>query len=300
VIIHRWRRWIGSPFVNRPVLDNCEARTHTLPKLNPECSGGSGGLGGLGGPDRGDDPACGDDPDASANSANSQTTDISLGIVEVDRMHPRVGRLGRLDTDFYPQKENTMSNSSTGKGYAGGRRGGFGNFGDNWPGSAVMDAMNQFRGQFESGRSGMRMGRGDVRAAVMALLAEKPMHGYQIIQEISERSGGVWKPSPGSVYPTLQLLTDEGLISVEESNGRKTYSLTDEGRAVADAADHPAPWDTESVRDGMRGTALPKAGIELAQAAAQVGRSGTPAQVTEAVAVLDEARRKLYAILAKD
>ena len=74
-----------------------------------------------------------------------------------------------------------------------------------------------------------RMGRGDVRAAVLALLAEQPMHGYQIIREIEERSGGSWKPSPGSVYPTLQLLADEGLISAEESNGRKIYSLTDGG-----------------------------------------------------------------------
>jgi DNA-binding PadR family transcriptional regulator len=102
------------------------------------------------------------------------------------------------------------------------------------------------------------------------------------------------------VYPTLQLLADEGLIGVEESNGRKTYTLTEEGRAVAEAAEGNAPWATEGVRESMRGTALPKAGIELAQAAAQVGRSGNPAQIDEAVAVLDEARRKLYSILAQD
>jgi DNA-binding PadR family transcriptional regulator len=146
----------------------------------------------------------------------------------------------------------------------------------------------------------MRMGRGDVRAAVLALLAEKPMHGYQIIQEITERSGGAWKPSPGSVYPTLQLLADEGLIGVEESNGRKTYTLTDEGRTAAEAAEGQTPWNTEGMRETMRGTALPKAGIELAQAAAQVGRTGKPAQIDEAVAVLNEARRKLYSILAED
>jgi DNA-binding PadR family transcriptional regulator len=127
------------------------------------------------------------------------------------------------------------------------------------------------------------------------------MHGYQIIHEIEERTGGAWKPSPGSVYPTLQLLADEGLISAEESNGRKTYSLTDEGKKAADAAaDRPAPWDAPSAKDGGRTTALPKAGIALAQATAQVGHSGTPEQVDEAVAVLDEARRKLYAILARD
>ena len=172
--------------------------------------------------------------------------------------------------------------------------------GDSWTGSAVWDAMEQLRGQFEQ-KAGTRMGRGDVRAAVLAILAEKPMHGYQIMAEIEERSGGTWKPSPGSVYPTLQLLADEGLIRAEESGGRKTYSLTEEGRLVADAAaDRSAPWEAQGSRPGGRAGALPKAGLDLAQAAAQVGRSGKPAQVDEAVAVLDEARRKLYAILAKD
>jgi DNA-binding PadR family transcriptional regulator len=160
--------------------------------------------------------------------------------------------------------------------------------------------VEQLRGQFEQ-KVGPRMGRGDVRAAVLALLAEKPMHGYQIIQEIEERSGGAWKPSPGSVYPTLQLLADEGVISVEESNGRKTYSLTDEGRKAADAApDAKAPWEAQGAREHGRAGALPKAGIELAQAAAQVGRSGNPEQVAKAVDVLNEARRKLYSILAQD
>jgi DNA-binding PadR family transcriptional regulator len=179
----------------------------------------------------------------------------------------------------------------------GARRGGRG---EGWPASAMWEAMEQFRGQFQQ-KAGPRMGRGDVRAAVLALLAENPMHGYQIIHEIEQRSGGSWKPSPGSVYPTLQLLADEGLISAEESNGRKTYSLTDDGRAAASAAgDRPAPWEAQGSRDGSHVTALPKAGIELAQAAAQVGRTGTPEQVSQAVAVLDEARRKLYSILAQD
>ena len=189
-----------------------------------------------------------------------------------------------------------MHGSSTGQTFGQGRGGGA----EGWPGAAVWEAMEQLRGQFER-KVGPRMGRGDVRAAVLALLAEKPMHGYQIIHEIEERSGGARKPSPGSVYPTLQLLADEGLIGAEESNGRKTYSLTDEGRAVADAAgDKSAPWEAGSAREPGRHGALPKAGIELAQATAQVGRSGSPAQVEQAVAVLDEARRKLYAILAQD
>jgi len=169
---------------------------------------------------------------------------------------------------------------------------------EGWPGAAMWEAFEHLRGQFEQ-KAGGRMGRGDVRAAVLALLAEKPMHGYQLIHEIEERSGGTWKPSAGSVYPTLQLLADEGLISAEESNGRKTYSLTPEGQKLVDAgAGTAAPWKTENSR-GFHRAALPKAGLELAQAAAQVGRSGSPAQVTEATAVLDEARRKLYSILAQ-
>ena len=103
------------------------------------------------------------------------------------------------------------------------------------------------------------------------------------------------------MYPTLQLLADEGLIDAEEADGRKTYSLTEEGRAVAGAAaDRSAPWEAHSGRDSGRATTLPKAGIDLAQAAAQVGRSGNAEQVKQAVAVLDEARRKLYSILAQD
>ena len=188
-----------------------------------------------------------------------------------------------------------MSNAFTG-GSFGARRGA----GDNWPGTAIWDAMEQLRGQFEQ-KASTRMGRGDVRAAVLAILAEKPMHGYQIMAEIEERSGGAWKPSPGSVYPTLQLLADEGLIQAEESNGRKTYSLTPEGREVAEgAAAKSAPWESSSTHDSGRTSALPKAGIDLAQAVAQVGRSGSPEQVKEAVAVLDDARRKLFSILAQD
>ena len=127
------------------------------------------------------------------------------------------------------------------------------------------------------------------------------MHGYQIIHEIEERSGGAWKPSPGSEYPTLQLLADEGLISAEESNGRKTYSLTDEGKKKAGAnADQSAPWEAHGTEHSGRRSALPKAGIDLAQAVGQVGRTGSAEQVAEAVAVLDDARRRIYAILARE
>ena len=167
-------------------------------------------------------------------------------------------------------------------------------FSTGFSGAAVWDAFDQLRSQFEP-KPASRVGRGDVRAAVLALLAERPMHGYQIIQEIEERSGGAWKPSAGSVYPTLQLLADEGLVQVEEANGRKTYALTDAGAAVPAGA---APWQASA--SSSKHGALPKAGLELAQATAQVGRSGSAEQTAQAVAVLDEARRKIYAILAQD
>ena len=191
-----------------------------------------------------------------------------------------------------------MSGSFLGDAFGG--RGG--NNTPGWPMSNILEGLEQLRTQFEQKASTTpRMNKGDVRSAVLSLLLEQPMHGYQIIREIEDRSGGSWKPSPGSVYPTLQLLTDEGLVQAEESNGRKTYSLTAEGRAAAgdETTERTAPWESAGSRDGGRMTALPKAGIELAQAAAQVGRTGDKEQVAQAVEILDEARRKLYSILAQ-
>ncbi len=191
-----------------------------------------------------------------------------------------------------------MSGSFLGDAFGG--RGG--NNTPGWPMSNILEGLEQLRSQFEQKTaSAPRMNKGDVRSAVLSLLLEQPMHGYQIIREIEDRSGGSWKPSPGSVYPTLQLLTDEGLVQAEESNGRKTYSLTAEGRAAAgdETTERTAPWESAGSRDGGRMTALPKAGIELAQAAAQVGRTGDKEQVARAVEILDEARRKLYSILAQ-
>lgn len=166
-------------------------------------------------------------------------------------------------------------------------------------GSGLWDAVGNLR-EMLGQRPFPRMGRGDVRAAILALLSEEPMHGYQIIHEIEQRSGGAWKPSAGSVYPTLQMLADEGLVDVSESDGKKTYALTDAGREQADAAEGPAPWESPAAQDAAHAVALPRAGAKLAQAAMQIGRSGSKAQIDEAVGVLDDARRKLYAILARD
>ena len=142
-------------------------------------------------------------------------------------------------------------------------------------------------------------GRANVRAAVLALLTERPMHGYEMITELETRTGGMWRPSPGSVYPTLQLLEDEGLITSEESDGRKRFTLTEAGRAAAEQAG-PAPWEQPVDDDLMRNLGeLREAGFGAMTALRQVMTTGTDEQRQRAVEVIVEARRKLYAILAE-
>jgi len=179
------------------------------------------------------------------------------------------------------------------------KSGGHGSFNPGQAGDAMWQAMDQLRASFDK-RVGTRMGRGDVRAAVLALLVEGPMHGYQMIREIEERTSGRWKPSAGSVYPTLQLLADEGLVTTEMSQDRKVYSLTDTGREEAERAAESTPWAPSDKGDGSSMGAVPKAGIELAQAVAQVVRNGSSEQHKKAAEVLDETRRRIYSILAQD
>jgi DNA-binding PadR family transcriptional regulator len=147
---------------------------------------------------------------------------------------------------------------------------------------------------------GPKVGRGDVRAAILALLTEEPMHGYQIITELTERSGGVWRPSPGSVYPTLQAMEDQGLVTASKSEGRRVFSLTDEGRAAADAAgDGPAPW--EDAARGANRSLVDLRGLMMAVGAAvmQMGRAGSEEQIKAVGEILDETRRRIYLILAE-
>ena len=150
------------------------------------------------------------------------------------------------------------------------------------------------------GPRGRRMGgrgrapRGDVRSAVLLLLAEEPMHGYQLMQAIADRSGGRWTPSPGAIYPTISQLEDEGLVTVTAESGRKLVTLTDAGREQVEA---------------FRASANPFAGFEtgpdlratleqLHHAVRQVGRTGTEAQRAAAADILEQARRSLYLLLA--
>ncbi|GAA3100360.1 PadR family transcriptional regulator [Nonomuraea salmonea] len=139
-----------------------------------------------------------------------------------------------------------------------------------------------------------------MRAAILALLAEEPRNGYQIIQEIAERSEGGWKPSPGAVYPALQQLTDEGLVISEENEGRKTFKLTQEGLDYIEAhADEVrAPWDDMRPDIDDNTADLWHIARQSAFAMMQVLQTGNDAQIREARKTLVETRRKLYQILA--
>lgn len=189
-----------------------------------------------------------------------------------------------------------------GRGGRGGRRAAFGPFGPGGPGFGPGGpgfGPGPWGGRGRGGPRG-RARRGDVRASILALLKDRPMHGYEMIQEIAERSGGAWKPSPGSVYPTLQLLEDEGLISSESEGGKKLFSLTDEGRTAAEGGPE-APWE-EATR-GVDWEALGEirqAGFGLMEAFGQVWKTGSKEQREKALTVINEARKKLYLILADE
>ncbi len=158
------------------------------------------------------------------------------------------------------------------------------------------------RGQHRHGfgRFG-RARRGMIKAAVFAALAERPMHGYQVMQRIEELSGGAWRPSPGSVYPTLQELEDRGLVKSREVEGKRVYTLTEEGAAQADTLRDTAgdlPW---MAAEGPAGTRmkLKQAVGSLAAAARQVGTTGSDEMVEETLAILADARKRIYALLAE-
>jgi len=146
-----------------------------------------------------------------------------------------------------------------------------------------------------------RARRGDVRTAILALLAERPMHGYEMIQELGARTGGMWRPSPGSVYPTLQMLEDEGLITSQESEGKRLFSLTDTGRREAEQqSSEQAPWEQVSAGVDQATLRMRDAMFQAGAAAMQVMHAGTEEQKARALEVLTETRRRLYSILAED
>jgi DNA-binding PadR family transcriptional regulator len=149
---------------------------------------------------------------------------------------------------------------------------------------------------------GPKAGRGDVRAAILALLREGPRNGYQIMSEVEERSGGAWRPSPGAVYPALQLLADEGLIEAEESGGRRTFSLTEAGRRHIEEdpeAARPA-WEAMAQDGPGEMPGLFAQAARLGGSIVQLAHAGTPEQIRAAEQLLERTRRQMYQILASD
>jgi DNA-binding PadR family transcriptional regulator len=150
------------------------------------------------------------------------------------------------------------------------------------------------------GRGG-RARRGDVRLALLRLLAEAPSNGYQLMQTIEERSGGRWRPSPGSVYPTLAQLEDEGLIKSTEADGSRRFEITDAGREHLETrSDEPAPWDPADEDGETAMTELGPLVIQIIKAVWQVGSVGDQPQRSRAIELLTDTRRGLYRILAED
>lgn len=175
------------------------------------------------------------------------------------------------------------------------------------PGADTTPTAERHRPRGHRGREGRhgpgsggrgRAQRGDVRTAIMLVVADEAMHGYQIMQAMSDRTGGAWHPSPGAVYPTIAQLEDEGLVTTQEEGGRRLVTLTPEGRTYVEErsarlgdpfADFAARVSGPDLRDPLQ---------QLHAAARQIAASGTAAQIEAAAQVLGQARRSLYLILA--
>jgi DNA-binding PadR family transcriptional regulator len=144
--------------------------------------------------------------------------------------------------------------------------------------------------------AGGRVPKGNVRGLLLAALLDGPAHGYELMRRLEEQTGGRWRPSPGSVYPLLQLLEDEGLITGTDQDGRRVYELTETGRAQADQSllgDLAAGPDAATAHLDLRAEVQ-----RLHGAARQVGTAGDAAQVEQAVAIVKNARQALYRLLA--
>lgn len=185
-------------------------------------------------------------------------------------------------------------------GWAGGHRHG--------PPPWIRDIIRTFGGPDLAPPKRAKVRRGDVRSAILAVLAEEPMNGYQIIQQIGERTRGAWKPSPGSVYPTIQQLEDEGLIMGVESGGRRILRLTDEGRQYVEEHDDELgeTWEpfesthARSERPSAMGGDFERVIGQVVGAVWQVMVSGTEQQRADAADILADTRRRLYGLLADE
>lgn len=154
---------------------------------------------------------------------------------------------------------------------------------------------------WSSGRRRMR--RGDIRSAILTALGDGPANGYEVMGRLEERSGGIWRPSPGSVYPTLQMLEDEGLVRSTTSEGSRTFELTEQGTQAAEAArterSGREPWEQEGGGDD-RLRSLRSAIGQTHLAARQVANVGSPEQIDRSIEIIQRARRELYQILGEE
>jgi len=169
----------------------------------------------------------------------------------------------------------------------------------------MEDRRHRGRGRHrdrEGGWGGPRMRRGQIRTALLAVLAEGPGHGYDVMQNLEDKTGGAWRPSPGSVYPTLQLLEDEGLVRSTERDGKRVYEITEAGRAEAASRvelDGGPPWEIAG-RGSRPGREVRSEFAQLFHAFKQIAAVGSPDQIDRALTVVRDARRELYQLLASD
>ena len=148
------------------------------------------------------------------------------------------------------------------------------------------------------GRGRGRALRGDVRTAILMVVADQPMHGYQIMQAMRDRTGGAWRPSPGAVYPTIAQLEDEGLVTTQEEGGRRLVTLTSEGRSYVEERSARLGDPFADFAGGVSGPDLRDPLQQLHAAVRQITASASAQQIEAAARVLGDARRSLYLILA--
>ncbi len=164
-------------------------------------------------------------------------------------------------------------------------------------GRGMRGPRGRWGGERGGWAGGRRMPRGAIRTAILVALRDEPAHGYEVMRRLEEMSGGLWRPSPGSVYPHLQMLEDEGLVHSSEVEGSRTYALTDAGRAVAEKT--ALPFQAEGESDDV--VRVLRVGMgQLMSAAKQLAGAGQKEQIQRGIDVIQKARKELYAILAED
>jgi DNA-binding PadR family transcriptional regulator len=207
--------------------------------------------------------------------------------------NPESIRMDHTDSTIDSGAEATADQRPEGRGHRGGHRGHHrGHRGGPGPWGG--------RGPWGPPR-GRRRERGDVRAAVLLLLAEQPRHGYELLTELADRSDGQWQPSPGSIYPVLKRCARDGLVTATHADGKRVFSLTDEGLALVEAegASWGQPWAQSTDPDEEAAVQLWTEGRQLGAAVRQVSELADPAQIEAATAVLVEARKRIYGLLAQ-